>query len=625
MIDKAANYLDKVLVPVSRVVNGVGSGILMGMVLLMAVNVILRYLFARPIKGAVELEEFMLVVVVFFGLAYTAVRKGHVRIDFVVSRFSQPVQAAINSITSLLILGLCFFIVWRSAIWAQTNWLHSTKSVILHVPLFLFMYVVVFGGALLGLVLLAEFLHSLAQVVRAGRWLLLLVGGLLALLLGAVVWLLQPSPSSMALIGLGVLLLMLAFRMYIAFAMILVGFLGMSYISGLKAGYHLVATVPYSTAAEYHLCVIPFFVLMGHLCAVAGISRDLYHTAYRWLGHLRGGLAMGTIGGCAGFAAVSGDSMGTAAVMGAAALPEMKRYKYRDQLATGCVAAGGTLGILIPPSMGFIIYAIITDTSIGKLFIAGIFPGILLAFLFMLVIYVQTLLNPHIAPPGPVVSLRDKLISLKGTWAMILIFVLVIGGIYRGIFTPTEAGAIGASGALIIGLVSRQFSWRKLTTALLETGRTVAMLFLLLIGAMILGYFLAGSEAPHQVSNFICNLPLSRYVLLTTILLIYLLLGCVMNILPAVIVTLPIFFPTILTLGFDPIWFGVVLVIIMEMGLITPPVGMNVFVIKGVAKDVPVGTIFRGILPFVLAMAVCIVILTVFPKIALFLPSLMVR
>jgi len=627
MMEKCAQYIDRILVPVSRVVNGVGSAMLMGMVLLMAVNVILRYLFRWPIKGTVELEEFMLVVVVFLGLAYTAVEKRHVRIDFLVDRFSRPVQAVINSITSFLSLGLCFFMVWRCLIWAQSNWVHKTTSVLLHVPLSIFIYVAAIGSALFFFILVAEFLHSLSEVSNGGRWWLLIFIFGLAVLAGggAVVWLFEPSSNLMALIGLIVLLLMLAFRMYIAFAMMLVGFLGMSYISGVNAGFHLMGTVPYSTTASYHLCVIPFFVLMGYLCAVAGISRDLYNTAYKWLGHFRGGLSMGTIGGCAGFAAVSGDSMGTAAVMGAAALPEMKRYRYNDSLATGCVAAGGTLGILIPPSMGFIIYAIITDTSISKLFIAGIFPGLLLALLFMLVVFIQTRINPGMAPPGPKVNLGDKLISLKDTWAMILIFVLVIGGIYQGIFTPTEAGAIGASGALVIGLINRQFSWKKLTTALLDTGRTVAMLFILLIGAYVLGYFLAGSEAPHQVSDFICNLPLPRYFLLTAILLVYLLLGCIMNILPAVIVTLPIFFPTILNLGFDPIWFGVILVIIMEMGLITPPVGMNVFVIKGVAKDVSIGKIYRGIFPFLAAMIVSVIILTFFPKIALFLPGAMAK
>jgi len=622
-MDKAGDYLDKVLKPVSRAVNSVGTGILMLMVVLMGVNVGLRYLFERPIPGTVELEEFMLAVLVFFGVAYTAVQKGHVRIDLVVSRFPQPVQAVVNSITSLFSLGLCFLIVWRSVVLAQTNWHYGATSVILHVPLFPFMFVIAFGSALLCLVLLAEFLHSVAQVARSGQW-LSFGGGLLLvlLLLGAVVWL-QPSAQAMAFIGFGVLLLFLAFGMYIAFAMALVGFLGMSYISGVGAGLHLMGAVPYATAASYSLCVVPFFVLMGHVCSIAGISRDLYSTAYKWLGQLRGGLAMATIGGCAGFAAVSGDSMGTAAVMGAAAIPEMRRYNYSPQLATGCVAAGGTLGILIPPSMGFIFYAIITEESIAALFIAGILPGLLLTALFMLIIYIQVRYNPKMAPPGPRTNFKDKLISLKGTWGMIVLFMLVIGGIYFGIFTPTEAGAVGACGALLIALFNKQLSWQKLTAALLETGRTVAMLFILLIGAWILGYFLAGSKAPFQISDFISGLPLPRYVLLMLILLIYVFLGCVMNILPAMIVTLPIFFPTVLALGFNPIWFGVIMVIIQEMGLITPPVAMNVFVIKGVAKDVPIDTIFRGIAPFFLAMAVCAVILTVFPQIALFLPSMM--
>jgi len=625
MIEDAEHFLDRLLVTVSRFINGIGSAAILGMVLLMAANVVLRYVFGSPIKGTVELEEFMLVVVVFLGLAYTAVQKRHVRIDFIVSRFSRGGQAVINSLTSLLSVVLCLLMVWRGAIWAQSNLAHNNISVLLHIPLFIFVGVAVFGSIFLLLALFSEFLKVFSQVIKGGGGLVagFLALSLLLLGLGAVVWWLQPSPNAMALIGLGCLLLLLALRMVIAFSMMLVGFLGMSYISGWNAGFHLMATVPYTTTATYHMCVIPFFVLMGHLCAVAGISRDIYHTAYTWLGHLRGGLSMGTIGGCAGFAAVSGDSMGTAAVMGAAALPEMKHYKYDDSLATGCVAAGGTLGILIPPSMGFIIYAIITDTSISKLFIAGILPGLMLAGLFMLVVYIQTRMNPAMAPPGAKARWTERFLSLKDTWAMILIFLVVIGGIYRGIFTPTEAGAIGATGALVIGLIKRQFSWNKLTTALLDTGRTVSMLFLLLIGAHILGYFLAGSEAPHQVSAFIANLPLPRYILLALILFIYLLLGCIMNILPAVIVTLPIFFPTVMALGFDPIWFGVILVIIMEMGLITPPVGMNVFVIKGVAKDVNIGTIYRGIFPFLLAMIASVIILTLYPDIALFLTKAM--
>ncbi len=625
MLEKLAQYLERILYPVSRILNGVGSGVILGMVVLMTVNVILRYLFERPIKGTVELEEFMLVIVVFLGLSYAALEKRHVRIDFIVARFPKSAQAVINSITALLSAGLCLIMVWRCAIWAQNNWAHDSTSTLLQVPLSIFIYMTALGGALLFLVLLAECLHSLSELANSGKKSLILFAFLLLALLGSgwVLWLQEPSSNVLAIIAFVVLLVMLAFRMYISFAMMLVGFLGMSFLADINAGYHIMATVPYTITADYHLVVVPFFILMGHLCAAAGISRDIYNTAYKWVGHFRGGLSMGTVVGCAGFAAVSGDSMGTAAVMGAAALPEMKRYNYNDSLATGCVAAGGTLGILIPPSMGFIIYAIITDTSISKLFMAGILPGILLTLLFMLVIYIQIRLKATMAPRGPKVALKEKILSLKDTWAMILIFMLVIGGIYRGVFTPTEAGAIGATGALLIGLVKRQLSWQKLIKALLDTGRTVAMLFLLFIGAYVLGYFLAASEAPHQISDFIGNLPLPPHALLAAILMIYLLLGCVMNLLPAIIVTLPIFFPTILDLGFDPIWFGVIVVIIAEMGLITPPVGMNVFVIKGVAQDVNIGKIYLGIVPFLLAMMVSVVILAFFPKIALFLPNAM--
>lgn len=627
MLAAAAMRMERTLAAITRVVNGVGSAILLGMVLLMAVNVVLRYVLRQPLKGAVELEEFMLVTVVFLGLAYTAIEKRHVRVDFLVSKLPKPGQAIVNSITATLSMGLCALVVWRSAAYALETWAHHKQSILLKIPVSLFVWLVAAGTLLLLLVLIAELLGALSEVVSGGGgWVLGLIGGGVVVFgLGFTVWVSKPSANAAALIGFVVLLLMLAMRMYIAFSMMVVGFFGMTYISGSAAGLYLMGTVPYNTTAAYHLCVIPFFVLMGHLCAVAGISADLYRTAYKWLGSLRGGLAMGTVGGCAGFAAVSGDSMGTAAVMGAAALPEMKRYNYADSLATGCVAAGGTLGILIPPSMGFIIYAIITDQSISRLFIAGILPGLLLTLLFMAVIYVQSLIDPRVAPPGPKTGLGEKLLSLKSTWAMILIFVLVIGGIYWGVFTPTEAGAIGAAGALVIGLAKRQLSWQKLLTALLDTGRTVSMLFLLLMGAHMLGAFLAGSEAPNQISTYISQLPLTPYVLLAAILFLYLLLGCVMNILPAVIVTLPIFFPTIVDLGFDPIWFGVIMVIVMEMGLITPPVGMNVFVIKGVTKDVSIDTIYRGILPFLLAMIACVLILTVFPGIALYLPGAMTQ
>jgi tripartite ATP-independent transporter DctM subunit len=619
------SFFDKVLQSIARAMNALGAGVVLIMVLLMTVNVIFRYLLASPFRGAVELEEFFQVGVVFFGLAYTAIKKGHVRVDFIVARLSPRIQEVINAVGLLISVGLTVLMAWRTAIWAYTNWSQQNTSILLRIPVHWFVCLAAIGLLLFFLVLLMEFCRSFLRVMEEGLASLgaFFLALIVILALSWLVWVLQPSANTVTTIGFAVLLALIFLGVYIAFAMMVVGFVGMIYLAGLNAGFHLLSTVPYTVASEYNLSVVPFFVLMGHLCAVAGISQDLYKTAYIWLGQLRGGLAIGTIGGCAGFAAVSGDSMGTAAVMGAAALPEMKKYHYKPSLATGCVAAGGTLGILIPPSIAFIIYGIITDQSIAKLFMAGILPGILLAALFALAVVIQAFFDPEVAPPGPSTTWKEKIGSLRNTWSTILIFALVIGGIYVGVFTPTEAGAIGASGALTIGLINRQLTWSKLIDALLATGRTVSMLFLLLFGAMILGYFMAASEAPLKISEAISNLPLSKYLLLTAVLLVYVFLGCVMNILPAVIITLPIFFPAINGLGFDPIWFGVVLVIIMEMGMISPPVGMNVFVIQGIAKDVPLADIYRGVLPFVLAMVVSVIILTIFPQIALILPNTM--
>jgi len=425
------------------------------------------------------------------------------------------------------------------------------------------------------------------------------------------------------LIGLGFLVVLLLLGTPVGFAMAFVGFIGMAYLKGLPPALNVMGSTYFVNLGYYLFAVIPFFLLMGLLLASAGVGRDLYNTTYAWVGHQPGGLSMATVAACGGFAAICGDSLPTGVTMGTVALPEMKRFNYDDSLATGCVAAGGTLGILIPPSIGFILYAIITEESIGKLFIAGIIPGILLMSLFMLTIYVRCRLNPKLGPPGPRTTFKEKIISLKGTWVMIALFLLVIGGLYSGIFTPTEAGAIGAFAALIIGLAWRRFTRKSVITSFLDSGATSSMLFIILGGVFIMGYFLAVSRVPLVVSDFVAGLHVSRYLILVLILFIYVILGMLMNIGPIILLTLPIFFPTVVALGFDPIWFGVIMVIMMEMGQITPPIGMNVFAIAGVARDVPMWTIFKGIFPFVIMQALMIAILIVFPQIATWLPSLM--
>jgi len=431
------------------------------------------------------------------------------------------------------------------------------------------------------------------------------------------------SDIEIGIIGIIVLFILLFSKMPIGITMAFVGFVGFAYVAGLNSALGVLKTVPYSTFASYNMSVIPLFILMGSFAFFGGLSKDLYDSVHAWIGHFRGGLAMATVGACAAFAAVSGSSLATAATFGKVSLPEMKRYNYNPSLATGVVAAGGTIGSLIPPSIMFVLYGIITEQSIGKLFMAGFIPGIIEAVLYMTTISILCWRNPSLGPRGPVTSLRQKLASLKGSGAVFILFVVVIGGIYLGVFSPTEAAGIGAFGAFIIGFVRRKLGWKQIKESLLETGKTSAMIFLLLVGAMIFGYFLTITGINTELAKFMSTLPVSRYVILVMVMAVYLILGCAMDSLAMVLITVPVFFPLIQQLGFDPIWFGVIIVRMTEIGLITPPIGLNVFIIKGIAPDVSMYTIFRGILPFLIADIIEVGFLVAFPQIALFLPSLM--
>lgn len=431
------------------------------------------------------------------------------------------------------------------------------------------------------------------------------------------------TPLTVGVIGIGVLFLLLCFGMPIGFVMALVGFIGFACLVDFESALGILRIVPYTTFADYGLSVIPLFILMGEFCFFAGLSKDLYDTVHSWLGHLRGGLAMATIGACAGFAAVSGSSLATAATMGSVALPEMRRYNYDDALATGAIAAGGTMGILIPPSVILVLYGIITEQSIGKLFLAGFIPGVLEAVFYMVTIYILCKRNPRLGPPGPRTSMMQKIASLKTTWVVLLLFILVIGGLYKGVFSPTEAAGVGAFGAFAFGLARRRLGLKAIKSSLVETGKSTAMIFIIVMGAMILGYFLAVSRLPFELASIIGGLEVNRYIILGVILVFYIFLGCMMDSMAMLLITVPIFFPLIVSLGFNPIWFGIIMVRICEIGLITPPVGLNVFIISGIAKDVPMYTIFRGIVPFFIADICEVILLVAVPQIALFLPGLM--
>jgi C4-dicarboxylate transporter DctM subunit len=429
------------------------------------------------------------------------------------------------------------------------------------------------------------------------------------------------SPITIGLIGIVVLVLIFLLGMPVGFAMAFVGLAGFCYLVSPEAGLSILARDVFSNFSSYSLTVIPMFVLMGSIAFASGMSRRLYDAGYTLFGQLRGGLAMATIAACAGFAAMCGSTNATAAAMGRVSLPEMKRYNYDDSLATGCVAAAGSLGILIPPSTIFIIYGILTEQSIGKLFIAGVIPGVILAVLFMAVVSLLCLRNPNLAPAGAPTSWREKLAGLTGILEMLILFGLVIGGLFLGWFSPTQAGAAGAAGALLIGLARRQLNWQGFLFAIKDALRITCMVMVIVTGAIIFGHFIAVAKIPLVLSEWVGGLPLPPAAIMGIIVLMYLAGGCFMDALALITLTVPIIYPVILILGFDPIWFGVIIVLVTEMGVITPPVGVNVYVIKGIAEDVPLETIFRGIFPFLAALIVAVAILIAFPQIATFLPS----
>ena len=424
-------------------------------------------------------------------------------------------------------------------------------------------------------------------------------------------------------VGIIALFVLLAFRIPVAFAMFAVGFLGIVHLNGINAATSLLASEAFTLGSSAELVVVPLFILMGNVASVTGMSRRLYDAAYAVIGQVRGGLASATVIGCGGFAALSGSSVASALTMGRVSLGEMERFKYDDRLSTGVVAAGGTLGILIPPSTGFVIYAILTEQSIGRLFMAGILPGLLLLGLFLLTVMLLCTLYPKMGPKGPATSTAEKGRAFVGAIPILVVILLTIGGIYTGLFSPTEAAGVGAALVIGIGAVSGSLTLRSFWQAAQSSVVTTASVMLILIAAHLINPFIALSHLPAEVSRLLVTFDLGAYGTLIVILAIYLVLGCFLEGLAMLVLTLPIFMPVILSLGIDPIWFGVLVVLTLEMGLISPPVGINVFIVKSVAKDVPLVDIFWGVVPFWIAMLVTLALLVAVPQISLWLPGMM--
>jgi C4-dicarboxylate transporter, DctM subunit len=431
------------------------------------------------------------------------------------------------------------------------------------------------------------------------------------------------SPVQVGIIGCILLVILLVSSMPVAFAMAIVGLVGFAIVVSPHAAFSMATTDLYETFSSYSLTVIPLFVLMGQVAFHSGISRRLFHTAYVWLGSLPGGLAMATVGACTGFGAICGSGPATAATMAAVALPEMRRYKYNLELGSGAVAAGGSLGMLIPPSVVFIVYAIMTEQSVGALFLAGIIPGLLIAGLFCLVIYINCIRRPDLGTAGPPTSIKEKFFALWGVIETAILFVLVMGGMFLGFFTPTEAAAVGAFGSILIALLKGQLSGKMLRQALKETIRTSCMVMIIVAGAVIFGHFLAVTRIPFLLATWLSTLPVPGFFIMGLIILFYLLAGCFIDALALVLLTIPIFAPVVTGLGYDLVWFGVIIVVVAQMGVISPPVGICVYIVSGVERDVPLEKVFKGAMPFLFALIVASVILIAFPSLSLFLPGLL--
>jgi C4-dicarboxylate transporter DctM subunit len=424
-------------------------------------------------------------------------------------------------------------------------------------------------------------------------------------------------------IGIVILLLVLFFLgMPVGFAMAVVGFCGFWYVVSFKAALNMISSDLWFTFSKYGLTVIPLFVLMGYLAFNAGIGERLYDAAYRWVGHWPGGLAIATIGADELFAAICGSNTATAATMGAVALPQMRKYSYDTRLSSGTVATGGTLGVVMPPSVVIIVIGLQTEQSIVKLFLGGILPAILMGVLFVLTILVLCRLRPDFGPAGPRTSLKEKIKSLPGIIEAVAIFILVMGGLFVGLFTPTEAGATGVFCTLLVAVTTRRLSWSGLIGSIVETLKISCMVFVLVTGAIIFGRFLAVTRIPFLVADFATSLPVPPFVILAFVLLIYLIGGCVMDALGFLVLTIPIFFPLGMALGFDPIWYGIILTMVTTLGAITPPVGVNLYVVKALAPEIAIGTIFKSVSFFVLASIISIIILIIFPQIVLVIPGM---
>lgn len=622
IINSIIRVIDKIN-PFVRWVSIIGMAIFVAMVGLTFVNVILRYIFNRPLDATVELTELMMVIVVFLGLGYSQLTKTHVIMDIVIDRLRPRPKLVMEGFANLLSMVLFGVIIWQTALYA----IHTSNiTPVLSIPINLFAGLVPFGSLLLLILLLRNFLRNIADslAVKGKLWLMMISMPIAVIFIALYLILATPlalSPPVIGIIGIVIMLIFFCTGMPIAFVLMGLGLVVMIYIRGIGAGLNMLSTSWYQAVASYSWSPLMFFVLMGYICFYSGLGKDLFHAASKFLGHLPGGLGMATVAACTAFGAVVGDNLTGSITMTAIGLPEMRRYKYDDKLAIGALTCSGTLGTLIPPSIILILYGVLAQQSIAELFIAGILPGIVCAIAFMLLVYVRSVRNSNLGPPTPKANWKERTVSLKSGGPIALLFIIVIGGMYAGIFTPTEGGGIGAFGALMLALAMGRLKWSNFSNSLVESAKLICMAFALLGGAMIFGYALTVSRLPYVMADFAASLPVAPMVIMLMILVILFVLGCFIPAIPLLLITVPIFLPIAISLHWDLIWFGVIMVLMFNVAAITPPFGINLFVMKGIT-GVSMSFIFKSVMPFVWVLLIAVALIVAFPPISTWLPYL---
>ena len=612
----------------AQLVGGVALVVMMG---LTVSDVVMRNLFATVVPGSLELNGLLMILVALSTLAVVELARGHIQVDLVLGKL--PAYARLSTIAGGLLLALVTMIITAVQVFRQTGYLWDGTIVtgVLKLPEWPFALAAAFFLVLFAFALLANLISALDGVRRlrdARAW--SIVALWLAVAAIVLCFILAPTllpfdiPRGLRGIFCGVLCFALIFLgVQVAAAMALAALAGISLIVGPAASLTNLGTTTLNVVGDPTWSVIPLFTWMGLLVVASGFAEELYRAAYRWIGHLPGGLASASTVSCAGLASIVGDTLSGVYSMGSIALPQMKAYGYDMKLATASIACAATIGVMIPPSLAFIVYGMITEVSIGKLFMAGILPGILFAVILVGLITIRAILNPALAPRGPVSTWSERLQASAGVWPILLLMLLVLGGIYSGAVTANEAGGIGAAGALLIALVMRRMTWTSFVHSIEQTLRLTAAILLIFIFATAFSRFIAISGLTQQIIQLAVDWQLGPYQLISGIVMFYIVIGMFMNALPAMVLTVPLFYPMAMNAGFDPVWFGVLVVVMVELGVVTPPIGVNVFAIASMTKDVTMYQVFQGVIPFWIAYMVLVLLIILFPQIALFLPSLM--